>query len=165
MSIIDELIYDRTQADVDRVFTLKHKILIEGLSSLSDEEKSEYMSGMKGAYNASDLNRVSEAVKYLYNQLTGFGYTVESPVTENWTGSDIPLRAQMNQYLLNVQNLINAYCVRPDTPDLPENMDSLNWQKANAIEQNLKDIADNITNMQKAWVYCGEVYCGEGYFA
>lgn len=27
MSIIDNLVYDRTQADVDRVFTLKNKIL------------------------------------------------------------------------------------------------------------------------------------------
>lgn len=51
MSIIDNLVYDRTQADVDRVFTLKNKILTEGLSSLSAEEKAEYMAGMKGAYN------------------------------------------------------------------------------------------------------------------
>lgn len=51
MSIIDNLVYDRTQADVDRVFTLKNKILTEGLSSLSAEEKTEYMAGMKGAYN------------------------------------------------------------------------------------------------------------------
>ena len=42
MSIIDNLVYDRTQADVDRVFTLKHKILTEGLSSLSAEEKTEF---------------------------------------------------------------------------------------------------------------------------
>lgn len=31
MSIINELVYDRTQADVDRVYTLKNKILTEGL--------------------------------------------------------------------------------------------------------------------------------------
>lgn len=30
MSIIDNLVYDRTQADVDRVFTLKNKILTGG---------------------------------------------------------------------------------------------------------------------------------------
>lgn len=58
MSIIDNLVYDRTQADVDRVFTLKNKILTEGLSSLSAEEKNEYMAGMKGAYNYGDMNRV-----------------------------------------------------------------------------------------------------------
>ena len=62
MSIIDNLVYDRTQADVDRVFTLKNKILTEGLSSLSAEEKAEYMAGMKGAYNYGDMNRVGQAV-------------------------------------------------------------------------------------------------------
>lgn len=67
MSIIDNLVYDRTQADVDRVFTLKNKILTEGLSSLSAEEKNEYMAGMKGAYNYGDMNRVGQAVAYIAN--------------------------------------------------------------------------------------------------
>ena len=62
MSIIDNLVYDRTQADVDRVFTLKNKILTEGLSSLSAEEKTEYMAGMKGAYNYGDMNRVGHSL-------------------------------------------------------------------------------------------------------
>lgn len=31
MSVIDTLVYDRTQADVDRVFTLKTKSSREGL--------------------------------------------------------------------------------------------------------------------------------------
>ena len=65
MSVIDTLIYDRTQADVDRVFTLKNKILSGGLSVLSEEELAEYMAGMKGAYNYNDLNRVGQAVSYL----------------------------------------------------------------------------------------------------
>ena len=70
MSIIDNLVYDRTQADVDRVFTLKNKILTEGLSSLSAEEKTEYMAGMKGAYNYGDMNRVGQAVAYIANRMT-----------------------------------------------------------------------------------------------
>ena len=70
MSIIDNLVSDRTQADVDRVFTLKNKILTEGLSSLSAEEKTEYMAGMKGAYNYGDMNRVGQAVAYIANRMT-----------------------------------------------------------------------------------------------
>ena len=59
MSVIDELIFDRTQADVDRVFELKNKILTGGgLSALTPEEQTEYMAGMKGAYNATDFNRI-----------------------------------------------------------------------------------------------------------
>ena len=46
MSVIDNLIFDRTQADVDRVFELKNKILTGGgLSALTSEEQSEYMAG------------------------------------------------------------------------------------------------------------------------
>ena len=69
-TIIDTLIFDRTQADVDRVFSLKNKILTEGLSSLSAEEKAEYMAGMKGAYNFQDMNRVGQAVQYIANRMT-----------------------------------------------------------------------------------------------
>ena len=39
MSIINELVYNRTQADVDRVYTLKNKILTGGLAALTAEEK------------------------------------------------------------------------------------------------------------------------------
>ena len=70
MSIIDTLVYDRTQADVDRVFTLKNKILTGGLTALTAEEKAEYMAGMKGAYNYGDMNRVGQAVAYIANRMT-----------------------------------------------------------------------------------------------
>ena len=69
MSVIDNLIYDRTQADVDRVSTLTVKILTGGLSSLTDEEKEEYLAGMKGAYNYTDLNRVGQAVTYIASKM------------------------------------------------------------------------------------------------
>lgn len=39
MSVIDTLVYDRTQADVDRVFTLKNKILTGGLDALTARGK------------------------------------------------------------------------------------------------------------------------------
>ena len=70
MSVIDTLVYDRTQADVDRVFTLKNKILTGGLTALTAEERTEYMAGMKGAYNYTDMNRVGQAVSYIANRMT-----------------------------------------------------------------------------------------------
>ena len=53
-TIIDTLVCDRSQNDVDRAFLLKHKILTQGLSTLSDDEKTEYMAGMKDIYNHTD---------------------------------------------------------------------------------------------------------------
>ena len=61
MSIIDTLITDRTQADEERVEELAAK----GYDAMSDAEKAEWDGEMKGAYDASDLNRVESAVAYL----------------------------------------------------------------------------------------------------
>ena len=45
MSIINELVYNRTQADVDRVYTLKNKILTGGLAALTAEEEGGSVAG------------------------------------------------------------------------------------------------------------------------
>lgn len=55
MSVLDTLITDRTQADVTRWKTLHDK----GWFRMSPEEKVEWSSGLKGTYNATDLNRVT----------------------------------------------------------------------------------------------------------
>ena len=64
------LITDRTQADVDRWAELKAK----GWLGMSTAEQSEWSAGMKGAYNASDFNRVIEAMDYIDAELTSYGY-------------------------------------------------------------------------------------------
>ena len=59
MSIIDTLITDRTQADVDALIAL-----LKAGTNASDH---------KGSYNASDLNRVGEAVNYIRERLYWVG--------------------------------------------------------------------------------------------
>ena len=58
MSIIDTLITNRTQSDVTRWRTLHDK----GWGGMTAGEKTEWFAGVKGAYNAADLNRVGEAM-------------------------------------------------------------------------------------------------------
>ena len=71
MSIIQELITDRTQADVTHWQELHDK----GWAGMTDEEKAEWnTAAMKGAYNYTDLNRVTEAMDYLNNLFAGYGY-------------------------------------------------------------------------------------------
>ena len=55
------LITDRTAADVVRWKTLHDK----GWEAMSAEEQSEWLGGMKGSYNYTDMNRVESAVKEL----------------------------------------------------------------------------------------------------
>ena len=76
MSIIDSLIIDRTSADVNYARQQTLKILRSGWGSLTESEQSEYLAGLKGAYNPSDLNRVTHAMEYLVERIRSYGYTV-----------------------------------------------------------------------------------------
>ena len=68
------LIYDRTAEDVERALALSKKA---EAGTLTDAEKTEWLAGMKGCYNASDLNRVEAAVKSIAAELNAAGYPVE----------------------------------------------------------------------------------------
>lgn len=73
MSIIDTLITDRTQADVTKLKSLLSKPKV----MWTNEEWSEFLLAKdKGAYNATDLNRVQEAMEYLAERFRGYGYNV-----------------------------------------------------------------------------------------
>lgn len=68
------LVTDRTQADVNRVKEIAEKIK-NGTSS--ESELSEFNSAaMKGAYNHTDLNRVTAAMEDLKLRLEEYGYSV-----------------------------------------------------------------------------------------
>ena len=71
MSIIDTLITDRTQADVDALQALYAK----PKAMWTAEEWDKFLLGdYRGAYNASDMNRVLDALDYLAVRVTEFGY-------------------------------------------------------------------------------------------
>ena len=68
------LVTDRTQADVSRVQELASKIRS---GTASESELAEFNSAaMKGAYNHTDLNRVTAAMEALKAKLEGYGYAV-----------------------------------------------------------------------------------------
>ena len=95
MSALDELIYDRTQADVTYAAELNRK-LGRG-EALTAQELADWNAGLKGAYNASDMNRVDAAVRELGGMLTAAGYPVEyvdpSPDTPSGGSNEIMLTA------------------------------------------------------------------------
>ena len=159
MTVIDTLITDRTQADVDRVEELSGK----GLEGMTPAELAEYLGGMKGAYNAADLNRVNEAMEYLAGRFRGYGYTGlalrPAPV---WTLTNIPTPAQMADYLANVSTLRKILSLLSTTPPVPADMDGLTWQEANDIEQILNDIDHILTNAAAAFRHCNAAVCGMG---
>ena len=153
--IIDELITDRTQADVDYVETLKAKWLN---GTITVAEKAEWLACLKGAYNYTDLNRVGEAVEYLANLLNSSGRHLSVTAKTNWTVYDIPNQAQMNAFLADL-TLLKSALGNIDIA-VPSSMNNLDFETANRIEQLLVR-ANQLANYERAnWEICGIAVCG-----
>ena len=151
------LITDRTQTDVDYVIRLSQK----GWSGMTAEEKAEWESDLKGAYNASDLNRVGNAVNYVAGRLEDAGYTVSVNPKIDWLESDVPTESSMEQYLKNVETIRNTLTVPSNTPNVPDDMEGLTYEEANDIERILLAVDALITNMINAYFYSNEINSGE----
>ena len=163
MSIIDTLITERTKPDEERVEELAAK----GYDAMTDAEKAEWDGEMKGAYDASDLNRVESAVAYLAQLLVvlpielkeyaaskgvAFDAFFDVPydaaayaltTKTDWDELDSPTPEQMARYIENVRALRNALDYA--TSDLPGSMDNLNIDGANAIEKALNGLDEAIS--------------------
>lgn len=152
------LITNRTQADVDRVAQLTGRV---SAGTATAAELAEWQSDLKGAYNASDLNRVGAAVAYVAVRLNGYGYAVTVNPKQDWTVSDIPTAGQMATYIQDVAALRGAIAVMASTPPTPDSANNLTWQEANDIEKILLDVDELLTHMAAAWFYSGDLYAGE----
>ena len=152
-----QLITDRTQADVDYVTRLART----GWANMTDDEKEQWQSSLKGAYNASDLNRVGNAVNYVATRLRIAGYTVDVSPKITWTDEDIPTESEMAAYLADVATIRGILTVPDMVPPVPEDMALLTYQEANDIESILLMVDGLVTNMMNAWFHADEISCGE----
>lgn len=115
----------------------------------------------KGTYNATDLNRVGEAVRYLAGIYAERGYVVPVAPKVDWQESDWPPPSAMARYLQDVETLREQVPMLDGTPETPETMEKLTHLTANNIEQILLDCEDMLRRMELAWFCSGEIYCGE----
>lgn len=107
-NILNRLITDRNQSDVSEWLRLRSK----GYGSMTEAEKAKWVAGMKGAYNASDLNRVTDAMVYLADLYRQYGYAVtytplnithaDGTTDTVWRYTDIPTDAQLARFLENL---------------------------------------------------------------
>ena len=153
------LIYDRTAEDVERALTLAKKA---EAGTLTDAEKTEWLAGMKGCYNASDMNRVEAAVQTLAAELNAAGYAVEVE-PQSFAETDIIRLSQWRQYLANVQALRDAYYTLAETGQLPDAEDRLDYIGANTIEKVLADIDLLINGMKSIYRKAGTFTAGGSY--
>ena len=151
------LITDRTRADVDRYAELQAK----GWRGMTDEEKSEWGTSLKGAYNLSDMNRVESAVEYVSNRLTEAGYVVLPIVKKDWNVNDKPTLNDIKRYMKNIADIRAALTIFSTTPEAPTTEKRLTYQMANDMEQILIDIDDLVSRMASAYFYSNDLYSGE----
>lgn len=133
---------------------------------MTASEQDEWSAGLKGAYNAADMNRVEEAVGYLTNQLQTmpiklqalcdkYGVSLSDVITlpydpseydfetkTDWKIEDIPLPADLERYLGNVKKLRDIIYYAAD--DFPETTSGLDVDGANAIEKVLIELKSAI---------------------
>lgn len=153
------LITDRTAQDLDRVKILAEK----AWQDMTEEERAEWLSPMKGAYNYTDFNRVGVALNYVRDRLIETGY-LSAGVFEakvNWSVSDIVTETDLRGYLRDVSTIREALARYDTTPAVPEYSGSLNYIEANNIEKILLDVDALITNMISILLYSNDFYAGE----
>ena len=136
MSVIDTLITDRTQADV--------------------KARNE-----KGTYKASDLNRVGAAMNYVAARLREQGYDPHISPKLDWMDNEWVTPADEAIYLGDLEELRKQFALYETTPEVPPDLEKLNYIEANSIEQILVDIDALLTNIAAGWLYSGEIYSGE----
>ena len=161
------LITDRSSSDLE---TLRD-LLATPMEDWTSEQLAEFnLARSKGAYNYTDLNRVTECMDYLESVFVGYGYhTGYKQVLVNeaasnpyvWTELDTPTAAQMAQYAANIVALRDTAEVWADTPEAPAQMAGLTQQEANNIETILGVVHQLLINMAAAWFFSGDVYSGE----
>ncbi len=156
------LITDRTSADTMRRVALRERIKAR---TATGAEWSEWLNGMKGAYNATDLNRVEAAVEYLKEQFNNlpdvlgayldslgvgrdvffevpYSYPLPIETKTNWVNVDTQNKSDMTRYLSNVSALRDVLALPDNTPTLPADMKKLKVDGANDIEKVLRIVND-----------------------
>lgn len=145
---IDE-VTDRTMKDVERAGSLHKK----GWKALSQEERLEWLSGLKGALNISDLERLENNIELLSGLLGLDLNTCLGNIPE------IPDSSYFTQLLSNIGIIREAYCIHDSTPKTPQ-MPFNDYSKMNDAESILSDVY-HIFN-QKYHYLCGEgLYAGD----
>ena len=146
ISIWQDAVYDRTQADVDRIKELLSKVKF---SELTTEEKAELLTDSKGALNMSDLERIKNNIDLMAEVLELRITTTAIP--------DITTTSYFNEIRQNVQTIRNAGFIRNTTPRVPAA--PLNtYEKWNDIEKILHDTYDILMN--NFHYYAGEQLYG-----
>ena len=134
--VLADLIFDRTSFD-----------LINGTA--------------KGNYNADDLNRVAAAVNYISEMFAQYGYSVLEAVAADWKTNDLPRKSKIDEHHAKTLAAIGLILYPGKPEKIPETLDKLTIEGANAIERALYELIIAGNNIPDSWYFSGELYGGE----
>lgn len=115
--------------------------------------------GSVAYYNASDINRVGQAINCLAGEMSKMGYPVKGDMPIDWAMSDIYYDTdgeKLIQRLVDMKNQLNS--VRMGT--IPASMDGMSYTDANNIERFLLVIDEILEQMKAAYYECGVEQAG-----
>lgn len=142
-AVIDSLIYDRTQADVDYAVSLMQ-------NGVHTEES------LRGAYNATDRNRVGSTINYVSELMREIGMSeAQLYVKSDWDIYGI-IRKEDNDAVLSALRLLKIWLSEFEIGEVPDSLDGLTFQKANDIERILYNIFG-------IYLRLTELHAGDGY--
>lgn len=119
----------------------------------------------KGCYGIGDMNRVEQAVLQLCSLAEQLDMHPALVTKTDWnspgafSAQSWPVQSQMARYVQNVHSLCGLLGV--DHGQVPESMEKLNYQQANAIEQALLNAYRHIEKIINTYRYSGECFAGE----
>lgn len=145
------LITNRTQSDVARLKALAAK----GWAGMTEDERGEWRTALRGAYNAEDLNRVGAAMRCLKDLLDGYGYAADIAPRDDWAEMDSPTEEEWEAYRRDVATLRGVLELPAATPPVPATMRRLGVSGANDIEQILFDLSLTIERVVRGFTRCG----------
>ena len=152
---IEDMVIDRTDADVDTAKKLRKDVVQEG-KALTNEQIEQIE---KGSCTVNVLNRIEGKQKELNDLLLSYAYMANLKNKTDWQYNDTFTYQDHQRILENLDKLINAFFRYPTTPNVPKYLFS--WQNANDVEKILVDIEMMIGDMEERFRECGTFECGE----
>lgn len=114
----------------------------------------------RGKLDNTMLNRIEGNCQYLSVQLNSYGYFVSITVKTDWAEDDFPYQDEMDRIKGNVNAILAAYHTLIGSPSIDFDT-SMNWDDANDLEQNIKNIDTLLQRMVAGFRYCGTFNCGQ----
>lgn len=157
------MIVNRTQLDVDKARQIREeKIKLDKNGKPKNSEPltaDEELTLEKGMLTINTLNRIENKQSELVNMINSLGYWNTNILNKTWSLGDIFNESDFNRILKNENNLINAFFVYNNTPELPNMF--LNYIDANSVEKILYDFDTIINDIKVNYRECGNYTCGE----